>query len=300
MDRLRAITIFIAVAEAGSMSAAARRLGEPLANISRILAQLEEHIGATLIDRTTRRMAITDAGRIYLETCRRVIDALDGAESDIKGQSAELAGEIAVTAPVGFGRLHVMPVLTEFLAAYPQMNARVLLMDRVVDLMDEEIDVAVRIGQLADSTLMAKRIGSVRMITCAAPDYLARHGSPAAITELSTRDCVTFAGLPNGLRWIFKSARHGRKAVRVHSRMSVNSADAAIVAATSGIGITRLLSYQAEAALQSGSLKPLLERFDDTAIPVHLVYRPTYADNPRVREFVRFAAERLRLQKSLR
>ena len=300
MDRFRAMHVFVAVAEAGSLSAAARRLREPLTNVSRLLSQLEAHVACTLIDRTTRRMMLTDAGRDYLKTCRQVLEELERAESRIAGQSTELSGELAITAPVSFGRLHVLPMIAAFLDAYPRINARLLLIDRIVDLIEEGIDIAIRIGELPDSGLVAMRVGTLKFSVCASPNYLAQHGVPASIADITERDCVTFSGMAGGSRWIFKSKRYGRKAVKVRSRLSVNNAEAAVEAAVAGVGITRVLSYQARSALDAGLLKPILERFEDTPIPVHLVYRPTRSDNPRVREFVRFAAERLRAESALR
>ena len=300
MDRFRAMHVFVAVVEAGSLSAAARRLREPLTNVSRLLSQLEAHVACTLIDRTTRRMMLTDAGRDYLKTCRQVLEELERAESRIAGQSTELSGELAITAPVSFGRLHVLPMIASFLDAYPRINARLLLIDRIVDLIEEGIDIAIRIGELPDSGLVAMRVGTLKFSVCASPNYLAQHGVPASIADVTERDCVTFSGMAGGSRWIFKSKRYGRKAVKVRSRLSVNNAEAAVEAAVAGVGITRVLSYQARSALEAGLLKPILERFEDTLIPVHLVYRPTRSDNPRVREFVQFAAERLRAQSALR
>ncbi|HEX2841545.1 LysR family transcriptional regulator [Hyphomicrobium sp.] len=300
MDRLRAMAVFVEVAEAGSLSAAARHLSEPLTNISRLLSQLEEHLGVTLVDRTTRRMMLTHAGREYLKACRGVLETLESAQNRIAGQTTELSGEIAITAPVSFGRLHVLPVIAEFLAAYPRINTRLILVDRVVDLLEEDLDVAVRIGKLPDSALLAMRVGSLRLVTCASPLYLERSGTPSTIMGLANHDCVTFAGVAAGQRWVFKSARHGRKSVRVRARLSVTTAEAAVEAAIAGVGITRVFSYQARAALEAGLLKPILERFEETSIPIHLVYRSTRADTPRVQEFVRFAAERFRSQRSLR
>lgn len=299
MDRFRAMNIFVAVVEAGNLSAAARRLREPLTNVSRLLSQLEAHVACTLIDRTTRRMMLTNAGRDYLKTCRQVLRELEYAESRIAGQSTELSGEIAITAPVSFGRLHVLPMIAEFLNAYPRIDARLRLMDRVVDLMEEGIDVAIRIGELPDSGLMAMRVGTLRFMTCASPNYLVRCGLPTSVMEIAERDCVTFDGMPGGSRWSFKSKRHGRKTVKVRSRLSVDNAEAAVEAAVAGVGITRVLSYQARCALDAGLLQQILGRFDDTSIPIHLVYRPTRSDSPRVREFVQFAAERLRAQCAL-
>jgi DNA-binding transcriptional LysR family regulator len=300
MDRLRAMSVFVEVADAGSLSAAARRLGEPLTNISRLLGQLETHLDCTLLERTTRRMILTDAGRDYLKTCRHVLETLEGAESRIAGQSSEVSGEIAITAPVSFGRLHLLPVITAFLTAYPRVTVRLLLMDRVVDLIEEDMDVALRIGELPDSGLLAIRVGTLHLVACASPAFLrGLRGSPT-LADVAALDCVTFSGLSGGTRWVFKSKRQGRKSVRVRSRLSVNTAEAAVEAAMAGAGVTRVLSYQAKTAIDAGRLVPILERFDDTRIPIHLVYRPSRSDTPRVREFVRFAAERLRAQPALR
>ena len=288
------MNVFMAAAEAGSLTAAARELGEPLTNVSRLLSQLEAHLGCTLLDRSTRRMVLTEAGSDYLAACKQVIEAIQSAERKIAGLSAELSGELSVTAPAQFGRMHVLPLLAEFLGKFPRINARMLLVDRVVDLLEEDIDVAVRIGELPDSTMLATCVSTLHLVTCASPAYLKRRGTPVTPPSLAQHDCVTFANLPGGNRWAFKSRRNGRKNIRVRSRLSVNTADAAVAAAVSGVGITRVLSYQARDALQDGRLVPILERFDDTPIPVHLVYRRTRSDNPRVRTFVQFAAERLR------
>ncbi|WP_045835746.1 LysR family transcriptional regulator [Hyphomicrobium sp. 99] len=295
MDRFRAMKAFVAVADAGSLSAAARRMGTPLANISRLLAQLEGQLDCVLIERTTRRMALTAAGRDYLDACRRVIETLEASESRIAGQSEELAGAIAITAPVSFGRLQILPLVTEFLGPHPRIDVRLLLTDRNIDLVEDDIDVAVRIGDLRDSGLLAMRVGSLRLVTCASPQLLKGRAIPSSPSDLADRPCITFSGLmQGGSRWVFKSKRHGRKAVRVHPRFNVNTAEAAVDASISGVGIVRVLSYQAEAAIQAGQLVPLLQHFEDTPIPIHLVYRATRSDNPRVRRFVEFAAARLR------
>jgi DNA-binding transcriptional LysR family regulator len=298
MDRLRTMSIFVAVTEAGSLSAAARKLGEPLTNVSRALSQLETHLGCTLLDRSTRRMVLTAPGAEYLKACKDVLEAIEGTERRIVGQaarlSAELSGELAITAPVQFGRLHVLPIVAAFLAEHPRIDVRMLLIDRVVDLLEEGIDVALRIGELPDSAMLATRVGSLRLVTCASPAYLDRHGTPTAPAALAQHDCVTFAGFPGGQRWAFRSRRHGRKSVRVRPRLAVNTADAAIAAAVAGVGITRVLSYQARAAMDEGSLRAILRGYEDTAIPVHLLHRPTHSDSPRLRTFLRFATERLR------
>lgn len=295
MDRFRAMKSFMAVADAGSLSAAARRMGTPLANVSRLLSQLEAQLDCVLIERTTRRMALTAAGRDYLDVCRRVIETLEVSESRIAGQSEELAGAIAITAPVSFGRLQILPLVTEFLSTHPRMDVRLLLTDHNIDLVEEDIDVAVRIGDLRDSGLLALRVGSLRLVACASPRLLKGRSLPSSPSDLADRACITFSGLMHGgSRWVFKSKRHGRETVGVHPRLNVNTAEAAVDAAISGLGIVRVLSYQAEAAIEARQLVPLLQHFEDTPIPIHLVYRATRSDTPRVRRFVEFAAARLR------
>ena len=295
MDRFRAMKAFIAVADAGSLSAAARRIGTPLANVSRLLSQLERQLDCVLIERTTHRMALTAAGRDYLDACRRVIETLEASENRIAGQSEELVGAIAVTAPVSFGRQRILPIVSEFISAHPRIDVRLLLTDRNIDLVEEDIDVAVRIGNLRDSGLLAMRVGTLRLVACASPHLLKGRAIPSSPSDLADRPCITFSGLmQGGSRWVFKSKRYGRKSVRVHARLNVNTAEAAVDAAVSGVGILRVLSYQAEAAIQAGQLVPLLQNFEDTPIPIHLVYRATRSDTPRIRRFVDFAAGRLR------
>lgn len=294
MDRLRAMNVFIAAAGAGSLSAAARQLGLPLTTVSRQLADLEAHVGAVLLARTTRTMALTDAGRNYLETCRRVLDDLDAAERAIAGKSGGLSGEIALTAPVMFGRLHVLPVAAEFLDRHPDVSVRFSLSDRIVDLAEEGFDAAVRIGALPDSSLIATKIGAVRFATCAAPAYLRKHGAPEAPKALLAHACVAFSPLPGGARWVFKSGAHGRIAVRIAPRLVLNSVEAAIDASAAGLGVTRLLSYQVETALARKRLVPVLADYDDAEAPVHLVQRSLRLAKPHVRAFAAFAAEKLR------
>jgi DNA-binding transcriptional LysR family regulator len=294
MDRLRAMRIFSTVARAGSLSAAARQLGQPLTTVSRQLAALEGHLGTSLITRTTRRLSLTDAGRDYLEISRRVLEEIDAAESRIAGRDDDLSGEIAVTAPVVFGRLYLLPVLVRFLTLHPRLDARLTLSDRVVDLAEEGIDVALRIAALPDSALIAVKVGTQRVLTCAAPAYLRKHSEPKSPADLASLDCIAFSTLPREGHWMYKSAAHGRRSVRVRPRLSVNTAEAAVDAAAAGLGVTRLLSYQAADALARKRLKTVLDDFDDTEIPVHLVHRAVRLPRPQVRLFIDFAARELR------
>ena len=250
MDRLGAMRIFVAVADAGSLSAAGRRLGMPLATVSRQLAQLEEEVGTRLMTRTTRHLMLTEPGRGYLEACRRIIEEVDIADLKLAGERSEPTGTLSITAPIVFGRLHVLPVVTAFLAKFPRVEVRMLLVDRSVDLIEEELDVAVRIGKLGASSLISTRVGAVRPILCAAPAYLKTRGTPKKPQQLCDHDCITYSGAPTAQRWTF--GKTGAKRVeRVRARLAVNSAEAAVDAAVAGLGIARVLSYQAERAIRN-------------------------------------------------
>ena len=234
--------LFIAVAEAGSLSAAARRQGAPLTTVSRKVMALEEQVGVRLLTRTTRRLALTEPGRRYLEACRRLLADLDEVERSLVGEHGEPRGELAVTAPVVFGRLHLLPVVADFLRSFPQVDLRLLLLDRTVDLIEEGQDVAVRIGDLPDSSLIATRVGAIRRIVCASPAYLAARGVPGTPEELAQHDCITFTEVAQAGRWAFPGERGGHR-VAIRSRLVVNGAEAAVDAAVAGLGITRVLSY---------------------------------------------------------
>jgi DNA-binding transcriptional LysR family regulator len=293
MDRIGAMRLFVAIADAGSLSAAGRRLGMPLTTVSRKLAALEEQLGARLVTRTTRALALTEPGRNYLEACRRILEELEAAEARLSGEQSAPQGELAITAPVVFGRLHVLPVLDLFLRESARVSARLLLLDRPVDLIEEGLDIAIRIGTLADSSLIATRVGAVRNVVCASPGYLKAHGVPKVPEQLVDHDCITFAGLPIGDRWI---ASHGKrqKRIPVRPRLVVNSAEAAVDAAIAGLGITRVLSYQAARAIADGQLKVILETWDTAEIPVSILHREGRLAQPKVQAFVAFAATALR------
>jgi DNA-binding transcriptional LysR family regulator len=292
MDQLAAIKVFVAIADAGSLSGAGKRLGMPLSTVSRHLKALEDELDTRLVTRTTRRLTLTGPGRAYAVTCRRVLDELDDAGRSLAGEHAEPRGELALTAPVVFGRLHVLPVVNAFLNAYPHVTARMLLLDRVVDLVEEGLDVGLRIGNLPDSSLRATRVGSIRLIACASPSYLAERGVPATPSELSSHNCISFNTLSPPDRWTFGGEKGWR--VTVHPRLIVNAAEAAIDAAKAGLGIARVLSYQATAALVEGSLQLILLDFEPDPIPVNLIHREDRLPQAKVESFIGFAAPRLR------
>lgn len=292
LDHLTAIRVFVAVVGEGSLSAAGRRLNMPLPTVSRHLAALEEQLGLRLLTRTTRRLALTEPGRGYLETCRLVLDELDAAELRLAGTQEVPQGELALTAPIVFGRLHVLPVVAEFLKAFPRVSARMLLVDRVVDLLEEGLDLGIRIGTLGDSSIHATKLGAIRYVTCASPNYLERRGVPAHPGELEKHDCISFDTFSNPERWSFG----GRKAVRVKvkPRLIVNTAEAAIDAAKAGLGIARVLSYQASGSVARGALRLILIPFEPEPIPVNLIHREDRLPQAKVAGFVAFAAPRLR------
>lgn len=289
MDRLDAMRVFVAVADAGSLSGAARRMRAPLTSVSRKLAALEDRLGVRLMTRTTRRLALTDVGRGYLASCRRVLVEVDEAERLAAGAQAAPRGRLEVTAPIVLGRLHVLPVIAEMLAAYPELDVRLSLSDRVVNLVEDGVDAAVRIGVLADSAAVAIRLGEVRYVVVASRAYLAAHGAPRSPDDLARHPCVMFASSAAGTHWSFRG-----RALAIHARLAVNTAEAAIDAALAGLGVTRVLSYQAAAHVQGGALRVVLAEHEDPPLPVHLLHADARLVPARLRTFVDFAAPRLR------
>lgn len=300
MDRLDAMSLFVSTVEAGSLSAAARRAGMPLATVSRKLSDLEKHLKTRLLNRSTRRLTLTDAGQSYLVACRRILDEVGEAERAAAGEYLSPTGELVISAPVVFGRLHVLPIVTDFLAAYPQVDIRLTLSDRITQLVEEHIDLALRIGELPDSALVAMRVGSIRRIVCASPTYLAEHGTPAKPQDLAGQDCITFEGLAAPATWSFGAGKTEIQ-VAVRSRLQVNKAEAAIDAAIAGLGLTKVLSYQADAAVRAGTLQVVLEPFEPPPWPVSLVHAGQGRLPVKLSAFLDFAAPRLkdRLARSL-
>jgi len=293
MDRLEAMSLFVAAVEAGSLSAAARRFGIPLATVSRKVSDLERHLRTRLLNRSTRRLTLTDAGQVYLAACRRILDEVGEAERAAAGEYSTPTGELIVTAPIVFGRLHVLPVATAFLAAYPEVAVRLTLADQISQLAEEHVDLAVRIGELPDSSLVAMRVGSIRRVVCASPAYLTAHGTPRNPAELAAHDCITFENLSAPAAWSFVAGK-GELAVPVHSRLRVNTAEAAIDAAIAGVGLTKVLSYQIDAAVRAGTLVPILQQFEQQPWPVSLVHAGQGLLPVKLRAFLDFAAPRLR------
>ena len=295
MNRLESMSVFVAVVDAGSLSAAARKLDMPLASVSRKVAELEAHLKSRLLHRTTRQLSLTDVGASYLAACRRILEEIGEAERAATGEYAVPKGELTVTAPIVFGRLHIVPVVAEFLAQYPEISVNLMLTDRVVHLMEEQCDVAVRIGDLPDSSLKALQVGTVRRVVCASPHYLQTHGEPTTPQALTDHSCITFEVLSSVGAWVFGAGK-AQQTVPVHSRLSVNTAEAAITAATLDVGVIRVLSYQVADAVQKGDLQVVLQPFESAALPISLVHKGQAPLPLKVRAFLDFVTPRLRVR----
>lgn len=294
MDRIDAIGAFVAVAEAGSFVAAARRLGRSPAGLTRAVAALEQRLGERLFTRTTRVVTLTDEGRRHLERCQAILRDVAALESGAAVEREEAAGPLVVTASIVFGRLHVLPIVTELLRRHRGVDVRLQLTDEVLPLIESGIDVGIRIAHLPDSTLKATRVGTVRRALYASPAYLAAHGTPQSPAELARHAILAFGGaVPATARWTFGRGR-ARRTVELAPRLLVNLAEPAIDAAVAGLGITRVLSYMVDHLVHAGALRPVLEAYEPPPIPVHVVY-PAGRHLPlRTRLFVDLAVASLR------
>jgi DNA-binding transcriptional LysR family regulator len=288
MDRFEAMGLLVAVADSGSLSAAGRALGMPLSSVSRKIADLEAHLGTRLLNRAGRQASLTEPGRDYVAACRRILGDLTEAERAAAGEYRVPRGELTVTAPIVFGRLHMLPVVLDFLAAFPEVDVRLSLIDRRLQLVEDHVDLALRIGPLADSSLVALKVGNMRRVVVASPDYLARRGVPRSPAELAGHDCIDAAGIRPTSDWSF-----GMR-LPVRSRLDVNTAEAAIDAAIAGIGLARVLYYQAVGAVRAGKLALVLEAFEPEPWPVSLVHAGQGLLPLKLRAFIDFAAPALR------
>lgn len=293
MDRLDAMSVFTSIVEAGSFSEASRRLGMPLATVSRKVAELEEHLKTQLIKRPARKLILTEAGRSYMAACKRIVEQVDEAERDASGEYRIAMGELAVTAPSPLGHMHLLPIALEFMEAYPQIHLRLLLSDRVVNMLEENVDVAIRIGELRDSSMIATRIGSIRNVVCASPTYLASHGLPQKPEDLAEHECITIDSVESQRSWKFTKGSE-EVGVPVKSKMDVSSSEAAITAAIAGVGITRVMSYKMEEARRAGKLEILLEHFEPTPWPVNILYPSRRLVPLKLRAFIDWSVPRLR------
>ena len=291
MDRFEAMSMFLAVVDEGSFSAAGRARRVPVATLARKVSELEKLVGARLLIRTTRKLTLTDAGSGYVASARRIVEEVEEAERTAAGEFIMPKGELVVSASMTFGRLHVLPVVAGFLAEFPEISIRFQLSDRNVDLVDDRVDLAVRIGELPDSEMVATRIGSMRTVVCASPVLLGTHGSPEKPEDLLRFPSVAFDGPAPAPGWRFGSAA---RELPLKPRLSVSTVDAAVAAAVAGVGVTRLLHYQVVDAVRNGRLELVLEDFEPNPAPVHLLHSARGRMPLKTRRFLDFAAPKLR------
>jgi DNA-binding transcriptional LysR family regulator len=290
MDRIDAMQAFVTVADLEGFAPAARKLGLSPSAVTRLIAALEEHLGARLLQRTTRQVTLTDAGSRYLERVRRILADVGEAEDAVEGERIRPGGRLVISAPVGFGRLHVSPVVSAYLKRYPEVGADLRLSDRLINLLEEGVDLAVRIGHLPDSTLVARHVGEMRRIVVASPEYLKGHGEPKRPAEISAHVTIQFGAMTAAPDWRF--IEDGQE-IRVSPtpRFATNSADAAIQHAEAGGGLTRVLAYQAAALLKAGRLKIVLAKFEQPPLPIHIVYPTSRLLSAKVRTFIDLVTE---------
>lgn len=301
MDRLDTYRVFVAVAEGGSFARAAQRLGLSAPAVTRAVGALEQRLAVPLLHRTTRSQRLTAAGERFLDDCRRILGEIDAAEALAGGAHEQPRGELAITASAMFGRLHVAPVVYDFLDAFTEVRVRTVFVDRVVHLLDEGLDVAVRIAQLPDSGLSAVPLGSMRVVTVASPAYLARHGEPLHPDDLARHGAVGFVQ-DSGLAppWSYRTGSHaGHHPVALPMRLQANTSEVPIGAALRGQGLTRVLAYQVAAEVAAGQLRIVLAEHEPAPVPVQLVTLEGRRSAAKVRAFIEFAVERLRRQPAL-
>jgi len=293
MDRLEAMSIVLAIAEAGSLSAAARRQKAPLATVSRKVSELEAHLQTKLFNRSSRALVPTEAGRSYIAAAKRILADVTEAERAASGEYTTPRGDLSISAPVSLGRLHLLPLLAEFLATFPDVDVQLSFQDRAVNLLEEHVDVALRIGALADSSLIAVRVGEIRRVVCASPAYLKARGTPKSPDDLATHDCITYVPALSPNTWTFKR-EETEYVVPVRTRLVVSNLESACDAARAGIGVTMAFSYNVAELIRSGELILLLQDFQPRPRPVSFVYSPNRFMPVKLRAFLDFALPRLK------
>ena len=292
MDKLLAMNVFVQIAEKGSLTAAAASMDKSLPAVVRILASLEETLQVRLFNRTTRRIVLTEEGKLYLEQCRKILSDIQEAERALGQSQNEPSGTITVTAPVGFGQMYVAPAIIRFLRQYPKTNVKLLLLDRVVDILEEGVDVAVRIAHLADSSLIAKSIAAIQQVTCASSSLLQRVGTPRHPSELSGLPCVCFTSISNLKEWDYLD--NGKPiSVPINSVLTCNQVMASVNACESGLGFGRFYSYQVDPYIKQGKLTTVLSDYYFSPLPLSLVYPHTRLLSTRVRIMVDWLTEEI-------
>ena len=293
MDRLDAMQVMLTAVECGSLSKASRKLGQPLATVSRKVSELESHLKADLLIRSSKGLELTPAGRTYVTLVKTILEQLNEADRAVAGEYTAPKGDLVVTAPTMFGRLHVLPVVIAFLKAFPEVSVELMLTDRVTHFLDDQVDVALRIGNLPDSSMIATRLGAVRWVTCASPEYLASRAAPAVPQDLADHDVISFESVSSPTTWRYWSDGN-ELGVPLRSRLSVNTVAAAIDAGLAGAGVVRALSYQVVDYVRDDLLRLLLEAYESNPRPVHLVYDKQNRLPLKLRAFVDFVVPRLR------
>jgi DNA-binding transcriptional LysR family regulator len=292
MDRIQMLEVFVAVAEAGSFAGGARATGLSPPSVTRGVTELEERLGARLFLRTTRVVRLTEVGRDYLEEVRGILTDLRAADDLASGTAARPTGHLRITAPVEFGHIHVAPILADYLDAHPDVSADLLTVDRIVNLVEEGIDVALRIGDLPPSGLTAVRVGHVRRVVCGTPDYFGRHGVPQTPADLAQHKIISIGGVTSTTEWRF--GKGPGEIVRLKPRLFVSNVGAALELARRGWGVTRALSYQVDPELRGGTIRTVLDPFEPERLPVHLVHQEGRRVTAKLRSFLDFARDRLR------
>lgn len=298
MDRLYTMAIFLAVVDEEGFAPAARKLKISPPVVTRAVSELEESMGVRLLVRTTRVVRVTDVGARYANDCRRILADVADTEKAAAGTHGAPRGRLVITASVLFGEMYVTPIVTEYLRRYPETDVECRFLDRVVNMMDEGVDIAIRIGVLPDSSYQAVKVGQVRQVVCAAPAYLAARGIPLAPDDLKAHEVIVATGVTPSSEWRFE--QHGKPlGVRVHPRMTSTSNDAAIAAALDGFGLTRVISYMVAPHLAAGRLKTVLAQFEAGPVPVSVVHHEGRQSTPKVRAFIDLAIGMLRADGAL-
>ncbi|MDZ7938452.1 MAG: LysR family transcriptional regulator [Rhodoferax sp.] len=298
MDRFHLMGVFVAVVDANGFAGAARKLAISPPAVTRAVNELETYLGLRLLTRTTRTVRVTDAGERYVQDCRRILAEMAEADESVTGQHRAPRGRLTITAPVLFGGKYVTPIVTEYLQRYPDVTASCLFLDRVVNMVDEGVDVAIRIGDLPDSSMQAIRVGQVRRVVCASPAYLKAHGIPLTPDELQQHAIVSANSITPNPEW--RMVENGiPRSIRLQARMATTTNDSAVAAVVGGFGLTRLLSYQVAEHLRAQRLKTVLSDFEPEPVPVHVVHREGRQASHRVRAFIDLAIERLKSDPSL-
>jgi DNA-binding transcriptional LysR family regulator len=295
LDQLAAMATFVRVVDAGSLSGAARSIPSSLTSVSRQISALEQHFGTPLLLRTTRQLALTDDGRILYERAKSILGEFREVQAALSRDRDAPSGRLRVSAPTLIGRLLIAPLLAEFLRRYPQLSVDLLLIDRAVDMVEEDIHLALRIGHLPDSQLVARKLADLRMIVCASPAYLGQRGVPQVPADLARHDCLVFSDAPGIAEWPFNEGAKASRKIRISARLRVNSLDALVTAAKQGAGIVRVPSWQVGADIADGTLQRLLRDYEPPPAPLHLLLGPSRLTSPKCRVFVDYLVEQWRV-----